>query len=246
MEIMTLPFAFFLFDPRYFDTSYWFLVGPTILLALYAQFKVKSAYATYSRIGNSRGISGAEAAAEILRRNNVYDVSIEMTQGWLSDHYDPTSKTLRLSPDVYSGHSLASVGIAAHEAGHALQHAQSYALLGLRSFIAPMAQLGNLAVGIAVMGLFFKYSGLILVGVVAYFLITVFQLITLPVEFNASDRAEKALLSTGILTRQDEADGVHAVLSAAAMTYVAATLSAVMNLLYFAMRAGLLGGGRDD
>lgn len=230
-----------------FDPLYWMLIGPTMLLALWAQLKVKGAYATYSRIRNSSGMTGAEAAKEMLYREGVTDCTIEMTQGWMSDHYDPSSKTLRLSPDVYSGQSIAAVGIACHEAGHALQHAQSYAFLGFRSAIVPLAGIGSwLAWPIIFMGMIFHSLQLAQIGVIVFSFTVVFQFITLPVEFNASSRAKLALANNGIIRTNEEIKGVNSVLNAAAMTYVAATVAAVAQLLYFMMRTGLLGGRSDD
>ncbi len=226
------------------DANYWLFMGPTMLLALYAQIKVKSAYAHWSRVPVMSGMSGAQAAAELLRRAGIYDVRIEQVGGWLSDHYDPTSKTLRLSPGVYSGRSVAAVGIAAHEAGHALQHATAYVFLGLRSAIVPMASLGSgLSMTLVMIGVIFNTMAWLKVGIVLFSAVVIFQLVTLPVEFNASTRAKRALAEYGILSGPEEELGVRKVLGAAAMTYVAATLTAVAQLLYFIMLAG---GGRRD
>lgn len=228
------------------DPLYWLLVGPAMLLAFFAQMKVKSAYARYQRVANTRGYTGAEAAAATLSAGGVAGVKIEQTRGFLSDHYDPVSKTLRLSPDVYSGRSIAAVGIAAHEAGHALQHASGYAPLALRSFMVPAAGLGSwLAWPMIIGGMIFGWLGLIKLGIMLFGALVVFQIITLPVEFNASSRAKTMLAQTGIVVSREEAEGVSSVLSAAAMTYVAATIAAVAQLLYFLLRSGLLGASDD-
>jgi len=230
----------------FIDPLYLIMMGPMLLLAIYAQIRVKSAYAQYSRVGTSRGLTGAEAAHRILRDAGVNDVEVEVTEGWLSDHYDPRSRVLRLSPNVFSGRSVASVGIAAHEAGHAIQHAEGYVPMALRSFIVPVASVGsNLAVPLIFIGFIFGLLGLVKAGIVLFSVMVLFQIVTLPVEFNASKRAKLALADSGIVTNEQEAHGVRAVLNAAAMTYVAAALTVLMQLLYFALRAGLL-GGRDD
>jgi Zn-dependent membrane protease YugP len=224
------------------DPLYWMFVGPTMLLAMWAQFRVKSAYGKWSKVGASSRMSGAQAAQRMLDSAGVRDVKIEAVQGFLSDHYDPRKKVLRLSPDVYQGQSVAAMGIACHEAGHALQHAKGYAPLQLRTAIVPVAQIGSwLSWPLIFGGVLLNLANLTLLGVIAFSGVVLFQLVTLPVEFDASARAKKQLMSLGILQSKQEAGGVSAVLNAAAMTYVAATITAVMQLLYFAMRAGLLG-----
>ncbi len=236
-----------------FDPLYWMLIGPTILLALLAQLWVKGAYKKWSRVLNGRGLSGADAAREMLQREGVTDCRIEVTQGWLSDHYDPREKVLRLSPDVYRGQSVAAVGIACHEAGHALQHAHHYVPLSLRNAIVPVASIGgHLAWPIIFLGFILLYMGsgglgqtVAQIGVVLFGATVVFQLITLPVEFNASGRAKAALQRNGVLASDQEIRGVNAVLNAAAMTYIAAAIAALAQLLYWAIRLGLLGGGDD-
>ncbi len=214
------------------DPQYLLLVMiPTIVMGIITQGMVKSAYHTYSRLGTRRGLSGQEAARYILDSNGLYDVPIQMTPGHLSDHYDPTRRVLRLSPGVYQGRSIASVGIAAHEAGHALQHAESYIPLTFRNQIFPLASFGsNFAIPLALGGLLF-YPPLITLGILLYAGAVLFSIVTLPVEFNASSRAKSLLMSSGIIT-QDENEGVSKVLGAAAMTYVATTLSAILTLLY--------------
>lgn len=233
-----------------FDPLYWMLIGPTILLALLAQGWVKAAYGKWSKVRNTRGMTGAQAAAEMLQREGVGDCRIEVTRGWLSDHYDPREKVLRLSPDVHNGRSVAAVGIACHEAGHALQHAHHYLPLAARNAIVPVASVGSqLAWPIIFGGILLAYLGgaglgitVAKIGVVLFGATVIFQLITLPVEFNASGRAKAALQRNGVLTNAQEIGGVNAVLNAAAMTYIAAAIAALAQLLYFAIRLGLLGG----
>jgi len=230
----------------FFDPIYFLFVGPTILIALWAQIKVKAAFATYSRMRSSSGITGAEAAAKVLDEADIRDVTIERIGGFLSDHYDPSSKTLRLSPRVYDSKSVAAVGVAAHEAGHAIQHAHNYGPLSLRTALVPTASIGSyLAFILFGVGFWFHAMGLALLGLVVFCTVVLFQLVTLPVEFNASARAKTALLNTGVIGGREEERGVSAVLTAAGLTYVAAALAAIMQLLYFAYRLGLFGGRRD-
>jgi Zn-dependent membrane protease YugP len=230
----------------FFDPLYLMLLGPAMLLALWAQFKVKRAYKRYSEVPTARGVTGAEVAREILRANGIADVPIEVADGFLSDHYDPRSRTLRLSSGVYHGRSVAAAGIAAHEVGHAIQHARAYGPLVLRNTLAPVAMLGsNLAMILLMVGLFLKAMGLVYLGIIAFSAAVVFTLITLPVEFDASRRAKELLPQLGLVS-SGERDGVASVLNAAALTYVAAAISAVLQLVYFLIRAGLLGGDRRD
>jgi len=229
----------------FFDPLYLMMIAPTFILSLVAQGWVKSAFAKYGKIANRRGMTGAEAARRILDASNLSQVRIEPAKGFLSDHYDPRTKVLRLSPDVYSRPSLAAVGVAAHEAGHALQDAKEYVPLKIRSALVPAAQFGSkLAFPLIFLGFILNAVGMIKVGVVLFSGAVLFQVVTLPVEFNASSRAMTALAGTGILSG-DELTGARKVLTAAAMTYIAAAITAVVQLLYFAMRAGLLGGGDD-
>jgi Zn-dependent membrane protease YugP len=212
------------------------------LLSIFAQMRVKACYSKYSKVPASRGITGAQAAREILLAEGIHDVAIELSRGFLSDHYDPRSRVLRLSESVYAGNSLASVGVAAHEAGHAIQHAQGYAPLKMRSALVPVSTIGsNLAWPLLIIGFIFMAKSLIMAGIIFFSLAVLFQLITLPVEFNASSRALQALPAAGILY-DSEVAGARKVLSAAALTYVAAAASAVVQLLYFLLRAGFLGG----
>ncbi len=234
----------FVFDPLYF-----ILLAPAMLLAIWAQFRVKSAFARASEIP-TRGLSGAEAAARILRSYGLQRVAIEPAQGFLSDHYDPKEKVLRLSPDVYNGRSLAAVGVAAHEAGHAIQDAAGYGPLRLRNGIVPLAAVGgNLSMIIFIVGLALSSTlvgqGLIWAGIILFSLTVLFQLINLPVEFDASKRARELLVANGVVAVNEDAE-VGRVLNAAAMTYVAATIGAILTLLYLLLRSGLLGGNRND
>ncbi len=229
----------------FFDPLYIIMILPALALSMYAQFRVQSSFRRYSRVPTARGITGARAARMILEASEVAGVTIERAHGFLSDHYDPRTRVLRLSEAVYSGDSLASVGVAAHEAGHAIQHARGYAALRLRSALVPVSTLGsNLAWPLLIIGFIFMAKSLILAGIVFFSLAVLFQLVTLPVEFNASSRALEALPATGILSA-DEVDGARKVLNAAALTYVAAAAAAVVQLVYFLIRAGFL-GGRDE
>lgn len=222
---------------------YLLFLAPAMLLGGWAQLKVKSAYAKASRMPARRGMTGAEAAARILQANGLNHVGIEPAQGFLGDHYDPRRKVLRLSPDVYNGRSLASVGIAAHEAGHAIQDGCGYAPLAIRNGIVPLASVGTSFAWILFgIGLFMSKT-LVLAGIVLFSVVVLFQLINLPVEYNASSRARDVLLSNGIITEAEE-PAVGKVLNAAALTYVAATITAILTLLYFLFRSGLLGGRR--
>ncbi len=225
-----------------FDPLYWMIVGPAMLFALFAQAKVKGTFARYLREPNMRGMAGAQAAAAVLDAAGIQGIGIEEHQGYLSDHYDPKHKVLRLSSDVYHGRSIASIGVAAHEAGHAIQDAQDYLPLNLRAASVPLASFGSmLAIPLIFFGFFIGALGLVKLGIVAFSAVVGFQLITLPVEFDASRRAKQILLETGIVSGP-ESTGVAKVLSAAAMTYVAATIQAVAQLAYFVM----LASGRDD
>ncbi len=219
------------------------LLIPGILISMWAQSRVKSTYEKYSRYASSRGLTGAEAAREILHREGIYDVSIETVRGNLTDHYDPTTRTLRLSEGVAHSTSLAALGVAAHETGHALQHRDSYGPLVLRSASVPAVNIGsNLSWPLVVAGMLFSWEPLINIGILLFSLTVLFTLITLPVEFNASKRAMIALESGGFM-RGEELSGARSVLNAAAMTYVAAALSAVLQLLRLLV---LTGRHRDD
>lgn len=221
------------------------LLIPAILLSLYAQTKISSAYGKYSEVYSRSGYTGAQAARAILQANGLYDVRIEPVAGKLSDHYDPRDRTVRLSEGVYHGNSLASLAVAAHETGHALQHANGYFPLQLRATFVPVANFGsNLGPILILAGLFMPaFNFLLQLGILAFSLAVLFQLITLPVEFNASNRAMALLQSNGMLS-QDEAKGARKVLSAAALTYVAAALAAVLQLARFIIIAQ--GRNRDE
>ncbi len=227
-----------------------YVMVPMGILMLLTQLWVKSAYGKYSKIGTRQGVTGAEAAKVILRASGIDDVRVEQVSGFLSDHYSPREKVLRLSPQNYSGQSIAAVGIAAHEAGHAIQHAKHYAPLVVRNLAVPMASIGSNFGYLALMiGLFMGRGNpnhpLVLLGIVGIAAIAVFQVINLPVEFNASRRALQVLPEIGILT-DEENRGARAVLTAAAMTYVAATIAAVWTLVYWLWRLGLIGGSSRD
>ncbi|MDR1914537.1 MAG: zinc metallopeptidase [Clostridiales bacterium] len=215
------------------------LVLPAILLSLWAQFKVSSAYKKYSQVNNRRGFTGAEVAKQLLAVSGIRDVRIEPVHGQMTDHYDPGSKVLRLSEGVYGSASLAAAGIAAHETGHAIQHNLGYGPLGLRSTLVPAANIGSrMAMPLIIIGLLLSSGsgsfGLMMVygGIILYSIAVLFTLITLPVEFNASSRAME-LLSENRILAEDEVAPTKKVLSAAAMTYVASALTAVLTLLRF-------------
>ncbi len=228
----------------FFDPVYLLFLAPAMLLALWAQLRVKIAYQEAQQVPASSGATGASAALELLRGAGVGGVDVEPVQGFLSDHYDPRGKVLRLSPDVYGGRSLASVGIAAHEAGHALQDADRYPLLIVRNALVPLAGIGsNISWLLVLFGFMLASLMLVKVGIIAFAVTVLFQIVNLPVEFDASRRARRLLLDTGLVTVEEDAT-VKRVLDAAALTYVAATLTAVLTLLYFLFRAGLLGERR--
>lgn len=240
--------GFFFFGPFALEHLL-FVAIPTLILGGIASLWVKRAYAKYSKMGNRQNVTGAEAAKVILRSAGIYDVRVEAVRGFLSDHYDPRGKTLRLSPENYSGTSIAAVGIAAHEAGHAMQHAQNYAPLSLRNMAVPMASIGSTFGYLAiVLGFFMGLGGpgkvIALIGVTGIAAIALFQLINLPVEFDASRRALQVLPEIGILNEQENA-GARKVLTAAAMTYVAATVAAIAELVFWLMHLGLIGGNSE-
>jgi uncharacterized protein len=229
----------------YFDFRYILYMAPALLLAAWAQWRVKSAYAEASQIPADSGLSGAETAQRILDEYGISNVAIESVNTFLGDHYDSQKKVLRLSPGVYNGRSLASLGIAAHEVGHAIQDAKAYAPLALRNGLVPMASIGsNLAMILIIAGLVMAIlRPLAIVGLLMWAVVVLFQIINLPVEFNASRRARAVLLSSGMITQMEDRT-VAKVLNAAAMTYVAATIVATMQLLYYAML--VLGGNRRN
>ena len=231
------PLAFFYFDPMYF-----LFVGPAFLLALWAQARVKSSFRKWSAVPLRSGWTGAQVAARVCELGGAEGIQIEMTPGQLSDHYDPRERVLRLSADNYNGRSVAAAAIAAHEAGHAIQHATRYPMLALRSVYVPAASLGSgFAFPMLIAGMIFRYPPLIYIGIALFSAVVLFQFITLPVEFNASTRAKRVLADSGIISDEEEMRGVRSVLGAAALTYVAATIQSVLTLLYYLWRSGLLG-----
>jgi uncharacterized protein len=227
------------------DPLYWMLALPGLILAGLATLLTKSTFTRYARTPAASGMTGAQAAARIMQVGGVTDVRIEPVRGFLSDHYDPAARTLRLSPDVYGSRSLSAIGVACHEAGHALQHASHYAPLAARSALVPLAQFGNNAAYVFfLLGMLFQAPGLAQLGALVFVGAVAFSLITLPVEWNASARAKRLMVSSGIVAPNEAADAGR-VLNAAFMTYVAAAVTALLTLLYYLLRSGLL-GGRDD
>jgi len=220
----------------YFDYYYLILVVPALLLAIWAQVQVKTTYRKYSRVPNSRGMTGAYAAQAVLNFYGITDVRIERVSGNLTDHYDPRSKVIRLSDGVYNSSTVAAIGIACHEAGHAAQHAENYAPIKIRNAIIPVCNIGStIGIPLALIGWIFSFSILIYVGLGLYAAVFIFQVATLPVEFNASRRAIKVIDKTQLL-RDDEIGGAKKVLAAAAMTYVASMIVSLANLLRLLLR----------
>ncbi len=204
---------------------------PALLLAIYAQLRVQSTYRRFSQVPIANGLTGAQVAQEILRRNGLSAVEIDRTEGMLSDHYDPRTRTLSLSTDVHDGISVASAGVAAHETGHAIQHARGYAPLALRSAMVPTVQFGSwLAWPIFILGFLFHSGPMLQLGILIFSAFVAFTVVTLPVEFDASARALRALREESLVT-PDELRGVRSVLTAAALTYVAAAASAILELV---------------
>lgn len=216
----------------YFWDWTWLILVPAIILGIYAQIRVSSTYSRYSQVPSSRGVTGAQGARMLLDSEGLMDVGIEVGGGRLSDHYDPRNRTLSLSPDTANSTSLAALGVAAHEAGHAMQHAAGYAPFRLRSAVVPMANVGSyLGIFLFMIGLFFYRSGpLMTAGIILFSAAVLFSVVTVPVELNASRRAMRALEDRNILVG-DELSGAKKVLSAAALTYVAAALMAILQLL---------------
>jgi Zn-dependent membrane protease YugP len=224
---------------------YFIIIAPGLLLALWASWKTRSAFSRYSRVRSMTGLTGAQAAQRLLDGAGVSGVKIMATSGMLSDHYNPMTRTLALSREVYGSPSLAAIGVACHEAGHAIQHARHYAPMWLRSILVPTANVGS-SIGyiVMVLGLFLSSANIVLFGAILFSMVLLFQIVTLPVEFDATSRAKRLAVEYGVVSNQ-ERRGMDAVLNAAAMTYVAAVVSTILTLLYFLLRAGLL-GGRDD
>ncbi|MDE0089447.1 MAG: zinc metallopeptidase [Candidatus Poribacteria bacterium] len=222
------------------DPIYFVFLAPGLALSLYATWKTKSTFSKYSKIGSRNRMTGAQAAALMLQRNGIDGVKIEHTGGWLSDHYDPRKKVLRLSNDVYSSHSLSAIGVACHEAGHAMQDAHGYAMLNLRSTLVPVTNFSSMFSYILIMvGLFIQ--PFMLLGVALFTVGVVFTLVTLPVEWDASRRARIAMDEAGMLA-PEESRQASKVLNAAFLTYLAAAVTSLLTLLYFLFRLGLLGG----
>lgn len=218
------------------DYYYIILVVPALILSVIAQIGVKGTYKRYSGILNSRGLTGAAAAQKVLAFYGIYNVRIEQVSGKLTDHYDPRANVIRLSSGVYSGSSIAAVGVACHEAGHAAQHAQNYVPIKIRNAILPVANIGSSAgIYLAIIGYFLGFSILVNIGIVLFAFVVLFQLVTLPIEFNASSRAIKVIDETGLLDVEEQI-GAKKMLAAAAMTYVASLLVSIMSLLRLILR----------
>ena len=216
--------------PFFFDPTFLLLI-PCFVLAVYAQSRVRKAYSRYSQVGSAAGLTGAETARRLLREQGIVDVAVEETGGTLSDHYDPRAKVVRLSSGIYRGRHLAGLAVAAHEVGHAAQHASGYFALNLRHSFLPVANIGSWAAfPLFFIGFFFQSPAMVDIGIWLYAGVVAFQVITLPVEFNASSRA-MAQLVDGRYLRADEARDARRVLNAAALTYVAATATALMHLV---------------
>ena len=228
----------------FFDPLYFVFAAPAIILMLWAQWRVKSAYQQGMQVTAS--LSGAAAARHILDSSGCHEVGVEVADGWLSDHYDPSSRVLRLSPEVYESHTATAVGIAAHEAGHALQHAAHYAPLMVRNAAVPAARFGGTAFTILfILGIVLGSPKLIIIGIAAFAFTCLFQIINLPVEFDASNRAKRLLGQLNIVDEQG-ALAVRSVLNAAGWTYVAATLQSVLTLAYYLFRFSGVLNSRDD
>jgi len=226
----------------YFDPLYLVFAVPGLLLALYASYLTKSTFARYSRVGSLSGLSGAEAADRMLRQAGIRGVSIEETRGFLSDHYDPRTRTLRLSPSVYRSSSLSAIGVACHEAGHAIQHAMKFAPLHIRTLLVPATNTaGWLSYVVIMLGFILSSQQLILWGAFIFSAAVLFSIVTLPVEWDASRRAKLLMVRTGVVSAH-EAVYASRVLNAAFLTYVAAAVSSVLTLLYYLVR----GGAFDD
>lgn len=226
----------------YFDIYYLILVVPAIILSLWAQTRVTSTFEKYSKYSSQRRVTGMEAARKILDFNGLHNIRVERISGKLTDHYDPKNNVIRLSESVYASDSIAAMGVAAHEAGHAVQHSEKYMPIKIRNTILPVANIGShLAVPLAILGFFLGYEPLVSFGILLFGAVVLFQLVTLPVEFDASNRAVKILSSSGMIYENEE-KGVKKVLGAAALTYVAAALTSLMNLI----RLLIVFGRRND
>jgi Zn-dependent membrane protease YugP len=227
----------------FFNPTYWLYMAPAIILMLVVQWYVKSAYRKWSQVPVRNNITGAQAAQRLIQRSGLYGVQIEAVQGRLSDHYDPRSKVLRLSPNVYQGKSVASLAIAAHELGHALQDQEGYFPLRFRAALIPAVNIGSYLGWILIfIGLLIGITELAWLGLIVFAGGALFALATLPVELNASARAKRILVESGLIVGEEEQRGVNNILNAAALTYVAALITAVMQLLFYASM--VVGGGR--
>lgn len=230
----------------FFDMKYILMVMiPGLILSGGASLLVRAAFSRYSQVRSRRGFTGAQAAQRLLDMAGIHDVRVVPAHGYLTDHYNPQTKELALSEEVYSSNSLAAVGVACHEAGHAIQHAEHYAPLGLRSAIVPMAGIGsNVGYMVMAFGLFI-HPFVVGIGALIFSAVLLFQLVTLPVEFDATARAKALVVQAGIVD-PDERYGIDRTLNAAALTYVAAVITTLLTILYYLMRAGLIGGSRDE
>ena len=230
------------------DPLYLILMAPALILSLVASLVTQGTFKRYARTRAYSGLTGAQAAERMMRSEGVYDVRIERVSGFLTDHYDPAHKVLRLSPEVYDALSLSAIGVACHEAGHAIQHARAYAPLALRSALVPLAQFGSsFSYWVIMLGLMLSQTPLglwmVYIGIALFGAAVLFSLVTLPVEWDASARAKAHIVSSGIVSPGQEAQAGR-VLNAAFLTYVAGAISALLTLLYYLIRSGLLGGGR--
>ena len=229
----------------FFDPVYFIFILPGIILSLWASLKTKGTFSKYSEVASVNNVTGAEAARRLLNYSGIHDVRIEETSGFLSDHYDPSNKTLRLSHDVYNSTSLSAIGVACHESGHAIQHATGYGPLELRSALVPALTFASpMAYIFIAIGFFLHFTGLIYIGIICFALCFIFSVVTLPVEYNASSRAKELMVRAGIVSFS-EADSAGKVLNAAFLTYVAAAVSSLLTLLYYLFRSGLLGNNDD-
>jgi len=227
----------------FFDPLYLLFAIPGLIVAGLASFYVKSTFSEYSRFRASSGMTGAQAAAQMLHSAGIYDVNIERVDGFLSDHYDPSTRTLRLSPGVFDSDSLSAIGVACHEAGHALQDAANYAPLGLRSALVPVTNISSwLSYIVIFAGFIFQSGGMVMLGAILFSAVVLFSIVTLPVEWDASSRAKQLMVTAGIVSAP-ERDSAGKVLNAAFLTYVAAVLSSLLTLLYYLVRAA--GMNRD-
>jgi len=230
-----------MFDPMYILV----IMIPGLIISLAASFYVKATFSKYSEVMTYRNMTGAEAAAKLLHYEGIDDVKIEETEGFLSDHYDPTSKTLRLSPNVYQSSSLSAIGVACHEAGHAIQHAKAYAPLHLRSVLVPATNICSFLSYFVLGGGLFLSKTMFLIGAGLFSVALLFAVVTLPVEWDASARAKRLMVDAGIVD-VNEARISGTVLNAAFLTYVASAVTSLMTVLYFLFRSGIFGGGSSD